>query len=92
MANVETSSSDSPREHNEEVKPTLRVGIIVINGSSAIDFMGPSDAFHEANKSNASSIRYQVDLIGLPPGPIIGSSGIRTLPDRIIGPDLEAAY
>lgn len=92
MANVETSSSDSPREHTEEVKPTLRVGIIVINGSSAIDFMGPSDAFHEANKSNASSIRYQVDLIGLRPGPIIGSSGIRTLPDRIIGPDLEAAY
>ncbi|MEK9282698.1 helix-turn-helix domain-containing protein [Bradyrhizobium sp. ISRA442] len=92
MANVDTSSYDSPHEHTDQPKPTHRVGIIVINGSNAIDFMGPNDAFHEANKSSASSIRYQVDLIGLQPGPIIGSSGIRTLPDKIIRPNLEAIY
>jgi transcriptional regulator GlxA family with amidase domain len=65
---------------------------VVLNGSNAIDFMGPSDVFNEASRSNATPIRYKVDLIGFGPGPIVGSSGIRMLPDEVIGPELDAIY
>jgi transcriptional regulator GlxA family with amidase domain len=88
MANVDCSS----REDNGEIGRTFRVGIVVVDGCNAIDFMGPCDAFSEASKSSATPIRYQVDLIGVRPGPIVGSSGIRTLPDKVIGPELDSVY
>lgn len=89
MANIDPPP---PRESDGEVGPSLRVGIVIINGANAIDFIGPSDAFNEAGRSAATPFRYQVDLISVRPGPIVGSSGIRTLPDKIIGPALDAAY
>lgn len=79
MANVDAPSPRSLRENGGD-DCTLRVGIVVINGSNAINFMGPSDAFNEASRSNATPIRYQVDLIAVRPGPIVCSSGIRMLP------------
>lgn len=81
-----------PQEHHSNNGPALRVGIVAVNGSNAIDFIGPSDAFNEASKSNATRSRYNVDLIGVAPGPIVSSSGVRMLPDKVLGPDLDIAY
>jgi transcriptional regulator GlxA family with amidase domain len=81
----------SRREHGE-LEQTVRVGIVVIDGANAIDFMGPIDVFNEANRSSATSLRYKVDLISIQPGPIVGSSGIRMLPDKVIGPELDTVY
>jgi transcriptional regulator GlxA family with amidase domain len=67
----------------------VRVGIVALNGSNALDFMGPIDTFGQANKAPDASLRYKVDLIGVRAGPIVTSSGVRMLPDRIIGPHLE---
>jgi transcriptional regulator GlxA family with amidase domain len=50
--------------------------------------MGPIDAFHEANRCADPVMKYKVDLIGVRAGPIVASSGVRLLPDKIIGPDL----
>lgn len=50
--------------------------------------MGPIDAFNEANRWINATMRYKVDLIGVRAGPIVASSGVRILPDKIIGPDL----
>ncbi|SFN78738.1 transcriptional regulator, AraC family with amidase-like domain [Bradyrhizobium sp. Rc3b] len=71
---------------------TIHVGIVVINGANAIDFMGPIDAFNEANRSLATPVRYKVDLIGATSGPIVGSSGVRMLPDKVIVPGLDTSY
>jgi transcriptional regulator GlxA family with amidase domain len=67
----------------------VRVGIVALNGSNALDFMGPIDTFGQANKAPDASLRYKVDLIGVRAGPIVTSSGVRMLPDRIIGSDLD---
>lgn len=91
MTDTDASAPQAPLE-DASIERTLRVGIVVVDGCNAIDFMGPCDAFNEASKSSATPIRYQVDLISVRPGPIVGSSGIRTLPDRVIGPELDAFY
>jgi transcriptional regulator GlxA family with amidase domain len=67
----------------------LRIGIVAPSGAQALDFMGPIDAFHEANRSSESASRYEVDLIGVRAGPIVSSSGTRLLPDKVIGSDLN---
>src|SRR5471030_1190645 len=66
-----------------------RIGIVAPSGAQALDFMGPIDAFHEANRSSESASRYEVDLIGVRAGPIVSSSGTRLLPDKVIGSDLN---
>jgi transcriptional regulator GlxA family with amidase domain len=50
--------------------------------------MTPIDAFNEANRLTKSARRYKVELIGVRAGAIVASTGVRMLPDRIIGPDL----
>jgi transcriptional regulator GlxA family with amidase domain len=90
MASVHAPSG--PSSGNQEAEQIIRVGMVVMNGSNAIDFMGPIDAFNEASRSKASSIRYEVDLIGAGHGPIVGSAGVRMLPDKVIGPELNDVY
>ena len=92
MAPIDAPSPGPSNRNHEERKQLVRVGIVVINGSNATDFMGPIDAFTEASRSKASSIRYKVDLIAAEPGPILGSSGVRLLPDKVIGPGLDTVY
>ncbi|MCP3392364.1 GlxA family transcriptional regulator [Bradyrhizobium sp. CCGB12] len=70
----------------------IRVGIVVVNGANAIDFMGPIDAFNEASRSSTTPVCYKVDLIAATSGPIVGSSGVRMLPDKIIEPELDNSY
>lgn len=72
-----------------KVKSIVRIGIVALNGANALDFMGPVDTFNQANKAQDASLSYKVDLIGVRAGPIVTSSGVRMLPDRIIGPHLE---
>ena len=91
MASIHTPSG--PFSGNpEEPEQIIRVGIVVMNGSNAIDFMGPNDAFNEASKSKASLTRYEVDLIAADHGPIVGASGVRILADKVIGPELNEIY
>lgn len=70
----------------------IRVGIVAVNGANAIDFMGPIDAFNEASRSSTTPICYKVDLIAVTSGPIVGSSGVRMLSDKVIGPELDTFY
>lgn len=70
----------------------IRVGIVVVNGANAIDFMGPIDAFNEASRSSTTPVCYKVDLIATRSGLIVGSSGVRMLPDKVIGPELDSSY
>ncbi|MGL3104212.1 GlxA family transcriptional regulator [Bradyrhizobium sp. BR 1432] len=68
------------------------MGIVVVNGANAIDFMGPIDAFNEASRSSTTPVSYKVDLIAATSGPIVGSSGVRMLSDKVIGPELDTSY
>ena len=80
----------SPLEKVEtKANHIVRIGIVALNGANALDFMGPIDTFSQANKAQDASLSYKVDLIGVRAGPIVTSSGVRMLPDRIIGPHLE---
>jgi transcriptional regulator GlxA family with amidase domain len=80
----------SPLEKAEtKANHIVRIGIVALNGANALDFMGPIDTFSQANKAQDASLSYKVDLIGVRAGPIVTSSGVRMLPDRIIGPHLE---
>lgn len=92
MTSNDIPCADPPPADRQKPETIIRVGIVVTNGSNAMDFMGPADAFNEASRSNATPLRYKVDLIGVRPGPIIGSSGFRMLPDKVIGPGLDSVY
>lgn len=80
-----TDSHGSPQQ-------IIRVGIVAVNGANALDFVGPIDAFNEASRSSTTPICYKVDLIAVTSGPIVGSSGARMLPDKVIGPELDTFY
>jgi len=92
MAHVGAPAADPSKGDHRVLEQIIRVGIVVINGANAIDFVGPIDAFNEATRSPTTPVRYEVDLIGAAPGPIVGSSGVRMLPDKVIGPGLDTFY
>jgi transcriptional regulator GlxA family with amidase domain len=92
MAHVSAPSSRPFSGIGGDPEHTVSVGIVVLDGSKAIDFMGPIDAFNAASRSTATSVRYKIDLIGATPGPILGCAGVRLLPDKIIGPGLDTVY
>lgn len=92
MAHLGTPTYGRSGEEPGEPERIIRVGIVVTNGANAIDYVGPIDAFNEANRSSTTPVRYKVDLIGATPGAIVGSSGVRMLPDQIVGPGLDTSY
>jgi transcriptional regulator GlxA family with amidase domain len=74
-------------------KPTLRkpdnrnartVAILALPGVQLLDVSGPLDVFAEANVQ-ARAEAYRLHVIGSRPGPIRSSSGVRLLPDAVIG-------
>ncbi|EIG57865.1 GlxA family transcriptional regulator [Bradyrhizobium sp. WSM1253] len=92
MTHGDVPAPGRSRDGHGVPEQTIRVGIVVINGANTIDFMGPIDAFNEAGRSPATSVRYKVDLIGAAPGLIVGSSGVRIVPDKVIGSELDTFY
>lgn len=62
----------------------VTVGVVAPRGSQTLDIVGPVDAFTQASQVPNACVRYAISLLGTAPGPIIASSGIRLLPDRLI--------
>jgi transcriptional regulator GlxA family with amidase domain len=64
------------------------VAIVALPGVQLLDVSGPLDVFAEAN-AQSGRCRYQLMVIAAEPGPVRSSSGVRLMPDRVIGVDAE---
>jgi transcriptional regulator GlxA family with amidase domain len=60
------------------------IGILAVPAVQLLDVSGPLDVFAEAN-AQAGKQAYQLRVIATVAGPIVSSSGVRLLPDAIIG-------
>ncbi|HEY4415654.1 MAG TPA: GlxA family transcriptional regulator [Verrucomicrobiae bacterium] len=66
------------------MRKTKSVAILAIPGVQLLDVAGPLDVFAEANVQARADI-YHLAVIGTAPGPIRSSSGVRIMPDGIVG-------
>ncbi|MET0313303.1 MAG: GlxA family transcriptional regulator [Hansschlegelia sp.] len=64
------------------------VAILALPGVQLLDVSGPLDVFAEANVQSGET-RYELVVIAAGPNPIRSSSGVRLMPDRVIGEDAE---
>ncbi len=64
--------------------------MVALPGVQLLDVSGPLDVFAEAN-SQAGREAYRLVVAACGPGPIRSSSGVRLMPDLIIGRDFEEA-
>jgi len=64
------------------------IAIVALGGVQLLDVAGPLDVFAEAN-AQAGYGHYDVMVVAAAPGAIASSSGVRLLPDRVIGVDAE---
>lgn len=67
----------------------VTIGMVAPRGSQALDIVGPIDAFSQASQAPNTRVRYDITLVGTAPGPIVASSGVRLLPDRLIDDAME---
>ena len=58
------------------------IGIIIFESSQSLDIAGPLDVFSEANSFLLPEERYKLITIGIDPGPIRCSNGLRMLADQ----------
>jgi transcriptional regulator GlxA family with amidase domain len=65
-----------------------RIAVLALPGVQLLDVSGPLDVFAEANLQ-AGQAAYELSVIATEPGPILSSSGVRLMPDRIIGQDAD---
>ncbi|HEX3983410.1 MAG TPA: DJ-1/PfpI family protein, partial [Acidisoma sp.] len=65
------------------------VALVALPGVQLLDVSGPLDVFAEANVQRGAD-RYELMVIAAEPGPVRSSSGVRIIPDRVIGMDAEA--
>lgn len=70
---------------------TRIIAILALPGVQLLDVSGPLDVFAEAN-AQAGEIAYQLLVVSRGPGEIISSSGVRLLPDCVIGQDDDKAF
>src|SRR5690348_1470844 len=64
------------------------VAIVALPGVQLLDVSGPLDVFAEANAQSGKSL-YSLMVFAAEPGPIHSSSGVRLMPDRLIGIDAD---
>jgi transcriptional regulator GlxA family with amidase domain len=64
------------------------VAIVALPGVQLLDVSGPLDVLAEAN-SRSGGTPYELMVIAAEPGPIRSSSGVRLMPDHVIGVDAE---
>ena len=64
------------------------VAIVALPGVQLLDVSGPLDVLAEAN-SRSGGTPYALMVIAAEPGPIRSSSGVRLMPDHVIGVDAE---
>ncbi len=65
------------------------VMMIALPGVQMLDVSGPLDVFAEANRQAGREI-YRLQVAAVAPGPLRSSSGIRLVPDIVIGMDADA--
>jgi transcriptional regulator GlxA family with amidase domain len=65
----------------------LRIGIVAPNDAQTLDVTGPVDAFTQVNRLGGGSC-YKVEIIGTKEGPVTTASGVRLLPDTVIGAEI----
>lgn len=64
------------------------IAIVALPGVQLLDVSGPLDVFAEANVQSGRSA-YELLVIATEPGPIHSSSGVKLMPDRVIGVDAD---
>jgi transcriptional regulator GlxA family with amidase domain len=64
------------------------VALVALPGVQLLDVSGPLDVFAEAN-TQAGFAAYRLLVVGRKPGPIQSSSGVKIVPDRVIGRDSD---
>jgi transcriptional regulator GlxA family with amidase domain len=77
--------------HQTDMEVAMRqkiMAMLALPGVQLLDVSGPLDVFAEANRQHGRDI-YRPLVIGASRGPIISSSGVRLLPDRVIGAAAE---
>ena len=63
-----------------------RIAILAMPGVQLLDVSGPLDVFAEANRQSGRNA-YELLVVGMPGASIKSSSGVRLLPDLVIGQD-----
>jgi transcriptional regulator GlxA family with amidase domain len=71
------------------MKKTKTVAILATPGVQLLDVSGPLDVFAEANVQTGTDA-YLLRVVGSAPGAIRSSSGVRLMPDSVIGNNLNA--
>uniref|UniRef100_B0T993 Transcriptional regulator, AraC family n=1 Tax=Caulobacter sp. (strain K31) TaxID=366602 RepID=B0T993_CAUSK len=64
--------------------PPRTITLLAAPGVQLLDVAGPLDVFAEANLQAGETV-YRPRVVGLRPGPIASSSGVRLLPDTLVG-------
>ena len=62
------------------------IGILALPGVQLLDVAGPVDVFAEANLQSGGPA-YLTSVAAIAAGPVVSSSGLRILPDRVLGAD-----
>lgn len=68
-----------------------RIGILAGPGVQLLDVAGPLDVFAEANRQVGRQV-YELLVLARRKGPITSSSGVRLMPDAVIGSDLAGPF
>jgi transcriptional regulator GlxA family with amidase domain len=66
----------------------MLIAILAFPDSLMIDVIGPLEVFSEAALLLGGAKPYELQVVGVSPEPIVGSSGVRVVPDRTIA-DLD---
>lgn len=67
------------------------MAVLAVPGVQLLDVSGPLDVFAEANVQ-ADRAAYRLRLVAIDPGELRSSSGVRLLPDVVIGRDVESRF
>ena len=69
------------------MKKKMTIAILATPGVQLLDVSGPLDVFAEANVQTGTDV-YQLRVVGSALGTIRSSSGVRLMPDMVIGQKL----
>jgi transcriptional regulator GlxA family with amidase domain len=81
----------SKRPPNELSTRTRTVAIYAMPGVQLLDVSGPLDVFAEANLQAGAAI-YRMLVVTRAPGALVSSSGVRLLPDHVVGRDADVSF
>lgn len=78
----------SVRKRHRSMKAPKTVAILAMPGVQLLDVSGPLDVFAEANLQ-ARAQAYRLQVIATRRGPVRSSSGVRLMPDAVIGDAMD---